>query len=97
MTDSGQHPVAPSTANNLPTVQEFSANKIAVGGCGILIGSLGSYKPILGLRSSGIVMLLVSVLACGVVSLVMSVIGLIEDIIYLSKIDEDFYQSYASE
>ena len=97
MTESDQHQVVPGAANNLPTAQEFSGNKIAAGVCGILIGSLGIHKFILGLTTPGIIMLLVSVLTCGVRGLVMSVIGLIEGIIYLSKTDEDFYQSYAIE
>lgn len=46
-------------------------------------------------------MLLVSLvgLVCtmGIATLVMSVIGLVEGIIYLSKSDEDFYQTYAVE
>ena len=97
MTESDQHQDVPGEANNLPTVREFSSNKIAAGVCGILIGSLGIHKFILGLTTPGIIMLLVSVLTCGVGGLVMSVIGLIEGIIYLSKTDEDFYQSYAIE
>ena len=78
-------------------MREFSGNKIAAGVCGILIGSLGIHKFILGLTTPGIIMLLVSILTCGVGGLVMSVIGLIEGIIYLSKTDEDFYQTYAIE
>ena len=97
MTESDQHQIVPGETNNLPTIREFSGNKIAAGVCGILIGSLGIHKFILGLTTPGIIMLLVSVLTCGVGGLAMSVIGLIEGIIYLSKTDEDFYQSYAIE
>jgi len=39
-------------------------------------------------------MLLVSVLTCGIGAIPMSAIGLIEGIIYLSKSDEDFYDTY---
>lgn len=46
-------------------------------------------------------MLLVSLVGgictMGISTLVMSVIGLVEGIIYLSKSDEDFYQTYAVE
>ena len=97
MTESDQDQVVPGDANNLPTIRDFSNNKIAAGVCGILIGSLGIHKLILGLTTTGIIMLLVSILTCGMGGLVMSVIGLIEGIIYLSKTDEDFYQTYAIE
>ena len=97
MNDFDQNQIAPSDANNLPTMREFSSNKIAAGVCGILIGSLGIHKFILGLTTPGIIMVLVSVLTCGVGGLVMSVIGFIEGIIYLSQTDEDFYQTYAIE
>ena len=42
-------------------------------------------------------MLLVSLLTCGIGSIPMSLIGLVEGIIYLTKSDEDFYQLYAVE
>ena len=97
MTESNQHQVAPSDEKNPPTIRDFSSNKVAAGVCGILIGSLGIHKLILGLTTPGIIMLLVSILTCGVGGLVMSVIGFIEGIIYLSKTDEYFYQTYAIE
>ena len=39
-------------------------------------------------------MLLVSLLTCGFGAAPMSVIGIIEGIIYLTKSDEEFYQTY---
>ena len=68
--------------------------RIAAGICGILIGALGIHKFVLGLNTAGTIMLLVSVLTCGIGAIPMHVIGLIEGIIYLSKSDEDFYQTY---
>ena len=79
------------------TVQSFASKKIAAGICGILLGSLGIHKFILGMTTPGIIMLLVTVLTCGVGGAVMGVIGLIEGIIYLTKTDEEFYQLYAIE
>ena len=84
-----------------PHVRDFVSKKTAAGVCGILLGGLGIHKFILGLTSAGVIMLLVSLvgLVCtmGISTLVMSVIGLVEGIIYLSKSDEDFYQTYAVE
>src|SRR5690348_4522279 len=60
-----------------------ASNKIAAGVCGILIGSLGVHKFILGYTGAGLIMLLVTVLTCGFGGIVMHLIGLIEGIIYL--------------
>jgi len=75
-------------------MQDFAGKKIAAGICGILLGSLGIHKFILGLTTPGIIMLLVTLLTCGIGGLVMHVIGLIEGIIYLTKSDEEFYDLY---
>ena len=79
------------------SVQAFAGKKIAAGICGILLGSLGVHKFILGMNTPGLIMLLVSLLTCGIGSIPMSLIGLVEGIIYLTKSDEDFYQLYAVE
>ena len=56
----GQYP-------STPRFDAAAANsqKIAAGICGILIGSLGVHKFILGMTGPGLVMLLVSILSCG--------------------------------
>jgi len=77
-----------------PAVQEFASKKIAAGICGILLGSLGIHKFVLGFSKEGIIMLLVTLLTCGFGGIVMYPIGLIEGIIYLTKSDEEFYQTY---
>ena len=64
--------------------------KIAAGICGILLGGLGVHKFILGYTKEGIIQLVVSVLTCGLGS----IIGLIEGIIYLTKSDEEFVATY---
>ena len=71
-----------------------AANKIAAGVCGILLGSLGVHKFILGYTGAGLIMLLVTILTCGVGGIVMHVIGLIEGIIYLTKTDPEFVRIY---
>lgn len=77
-----------------PAVGSRASNKVAAGICGILLGSLGVHKFILGYTAAGLIMLLVSVLSCFMLAPIMSIIGLIEGIIYLSKSDEDFVRTY---
>jgi len=77
-----------------PTTASRASNKIAAGICGILLGSLGIHKFILGYTGAGLIMLLVSVLSCFILSPVMHLIGLIEGIIYLCKSDEEFVRIY---
>lgn len=73
---------------------DANSKKVAAGICGILLGSLGIHKFIIGYTTEGLVMLLVSVLTCGFGAFVMGVIGLIEGIIYLTKSDDEFYEIY---
>lgn len=77
---------------------EVANKKLAAGICGILVGSLGIHKFILGMTTPAVIMLVVSlvggILTCGVASMVMWGIGLAEGIIYLTKSDQDFYQTY---
>ena len=81
-----------------PVLSTVNSNRIAAGICGIVLGGLGVHKFILGMNGPGIAMLLISVvgwfLTCGMASMVMGVIGLIEGIIYLTRTDEQFYQDY---
>jgi hypothetical protein len=48
----------------------------------------------MGYTNAGIIMLLVSLLTCGIGGIVMHIFGLIEGIIYLTKSDEEFYRMY---
>jgi TM2 domain-containing membrane protein YozV len=77
--------------------ESFAGKKVAAGICGILLGSLGIHKFILGLTTPGIIMLLVSLLTCGIGAIPMGIIGLVEGIIYLTKSDEEFYRLYGVE
>jgi len=73
-------------------------SKVAAGLLGIFLGSLGIHKFYLGYTSPGVIMLLVSLvggaITCGVATGVMSIIGLIEGIVYLVKSDADFHRIY---
>jgi TM2 domain-containing membrane protein YozV len=71
-----------------------SEKKIICGIFGILLGWLGIHKFILGYTKEGLIMLLVSVLTCGFAATIVWIIGLIEGIIYLTKTDEDFVNTY---
>ena len=77
-----------------PAVAAKASNKLAAGICGILLGGFGIHKFILGYSQAGLIMLLVSVLTCGLAYGVMHIIGLIEGIIYLVKSDEEFVRLY---
>jgi TM2 domain-containing membrane protein YozV len=68
--------------------------KVVAGILGIVVGGFGIHKFILGYQREGIIMLLVSVLSCGMLAGVMHVIGIVEGIIYLTKSDEDFVRTY---
>ena len=94
-----QAPPAPGQFAPTPVFNAGQANsqKIAAGICGILIGSLGVHKFVLGMTGPGLVMLLVSVCTCGAAWPIMHIIGIIEGIIYLTKSDEQFYQTYMVE
>ncbi|HEY9646954.1 MAG TPA: TM2 domain-containing protein [Chroococcidiopsis sp.] len=96
-------PPSDFTPPSSPTPPSNPADKkIAAGICGILLGGLGIHKFILGYQNEGIIMLAVSlggtVLGCLVLPLfgtaAMWIIGLVEGIIYLTKTDEEFTNTY---
>ena len=68
--------------------------KLAAGILGILIGGLGVHKFILGYKTEGLIMLLGTLLTCGVAAAVFGPIGLVEGILYLVKSDEEFVRTY---
>jgi TM2 domain-containing membrane protein YozV len=77
--------------------EDVGSKKMVAGILAILLNSLGIHKFYLGMTGAGLTMLLVTVLTCGIGGMVMGVIGIIEGIIYLTKSDEDFYQTYVVE
>jgi TM2 domain-containing membrane protein YozV len=76
---------------------DYSSKKIAAGICAILLGALGIHKFILGYTTEGLIMLLVTILTCGFGGAVMGIVGLVEGIIYLTKTDEEFLNTYIVE
>ena len=64
--------------------------KILAGILAIVIGSLGIHKFILGYTQEGIIQIVITIVTCGIGG----IIPLIEGIIYLTKSDDEFYQTY---
>lgn len=67
--------------------------KVLCGVLAIVFGGLGIHRFILGDTKGGILRIVVTLVTCGVGS----VVGLIEGIIYLTKSDEEFVQTYIVE
>ena len=64
--------------------------KVLVGVLALLFGSLGVHKFILGYTKEGVIQLIASFVTCGLAG----IIPFIEGIIYLTKSDEEFYNTY---
>jgi len=71
-----------------------ASKKMAAGICGILVGAFGVHKFILGYTQEGVIMLCVSLLTCGLGAPFMSILGLVEGIMYLTKTDDEFVSTY---
>ncbi|MBD0823154.1 TM2 domain-containing protein [Aestuariibaculum marinum] len=69
---------------------ESDNKKVLAGILAILLGYLGIHKFVLGYTKEGIIQLIASVVTCGIAS----IIPFIEGIIYLTKSDDDFYNTY---
>lgn len=101
-------PYSPPAPYGYPPQQNWQAmgadKKIAAGICGILLGSFGVHKFILGYTTEGVIMLgmwiaafAIAMITCGLgVPLVFipQVIGIVEGIMYLTKSDEEFVRTY---
>jgi TM2 domain-containing membrane protein YozV len=76
--------------------------KIISGILAIILGSLGIHKYVLGYNKEGTIMLVITLIgvatSCLVVGIflysAMGLIGFIEGIIYLTKSDDEFYETY---
>ena len=74
-----------------------SEKKMVSGILAILLGALGIHKFYLGYQKEGIIMLVVSVVGsplCGIPTAIVGIVGLIEGIIYLTKTDQEFVDTY---
>lgn len=85
-----------------PYLQDANGKKILAGVLAIVLGHLGIHKFVLGYNNEGIIMLVLGLLgyvtACLIIGyfilLAVGVIGLIEGIIYLTRTDQDFFNTY---
>ena len=64
--------------------------KVLAGVLAIWLGSIGVHKFILGYTKEGVIQIVLTFVTCGLGS----IIPLIEGIIYLTKSDEEFYNTY---
>ena len=59
---------------------------------GIFLGGFGVHKFVLGYNKEGIIQIVVTLVTCGFAS----IIGLIEGIIYITKSDQEFVDTYVN-
>jgi TM2 domain-containing membrane protein YozV len=76
-----------------PEYQRFVGKKTGAGVVALLLGTLGIHKFMLGLTTGGVMMLLLFFLVVPIP--VLSIVALIEGVIYLTKSDEQFFRDYA--
>tara|TARA_R110000868_G_C10847909_1_gene760571 strand:- start:1023 stop:1304 length:282 start_codon:yes stop_codon:yes gene_type:complete len=76
---------------NNPQPVEEDNKRLAAGLLAILLGPFGIHKFLLGYTSEGIIWLVISLFTLGSVT---GLLGVIEGVIYLTKSDEEFYQTY---
>ena len=73
-----------------------ASKKVAAGICAILLGGFGVHKFILGYTTEGIILLAATLLTCGLGAMVTSIIGIAEGVIYLTKSDDEFVNTYVN-
>lgn len=73
--------------------EDVANTKMVSGLLGILLGGLAIHKFYLGFTGTAVIQLVISIFTCGLGGW----LGIIEGIIYLTKSDEDFYQTYIVE
>lgn len=69
-----------------------SANRTTLGIIAIFLGGFGIHRFMLGDTTGGILRIVITAVTCGFGS----IIGLIEGIIYLTKTDAEFEQTYVT-
>ena len=78
--------------------QPQKTDRTTAGLLAILLGALGIHKFLMGYQQQGIIMISISlgagVLTCGIASIVIHIIAIIEGIIYFCMSDEEFNRTY---
>lgn len=101
---------AKSTANEFKegwnqTTNKGDNKKVLAGILGIIVGGLGIHKFVLGYNKEGFILLGLFLISFPLMCIIIGaftiyipcLIGFIEGIIYLTKSDEEFYQTYQVE
>lgn len=90
-------PVEPAATSTPTYPKEQTDKKLIAGILGILLGTFGVHKFYLGYTTPAIIMLVVGLggfFLCGIPSMVVWVIGIIEGVLYLTKTDDEFVSTY---
>ncbi|MDR0811967.1 MAG: TM2 domain-containing protein [Paludibacter sp.] len=74
--------------------QPQESKRVIAGVLAIIFGSLGIHKFVLGYTAQGLILLGVAIVTFGIATAVTSIIGIIEGIVYLTKSDAEFVQTY---
>ena len=82
------------TPNTGPITSDEKSKKLIAGLLAIFLGSLGIHKFFLGYTKEGAITLGITVITCFMASPITGIIALIEGILYLTKSDEEFVQTY---
>jgi len=86
--------IVDENGNRQPQFTTQESKRVLTGVFGILFGALGIHKFILGYTKQGVIMLVLTIITFGILGGLMGLIGLIEGIIYLTKSDEEFVETY---
>lgn len=85
-------------ADNAKEVFGQDNKKLLAGLLAIFLGGFGIHKFILGYNKEGIILLVATIIlgaiTCGLAAWVAWVVTIIEGVIYLTKSDEEFYNTY---
>jgi len=81
--------ITDENGNALPKSNEES-KRIVAGVLAIVLGGFAVHKFILGYTKTGIIQVILTFATCGLVG----ILSLIEGIIYLTKTDEEFINTY---
>lgn len=92
----GQNPYGnqPFSPHPIKGSSSSSVEKIPAALLAILLGSLGIHKFYMGYKTEGIIMLAVSLLTFGIGMFAMTVVSIIEGVLYISMPDERFNEVY---
>lgn len=85
-----QPPVPAGGGYGLPRRDLTESKKTTAGILALILGGLGVHKFYLGYTGAGVLQILITLLTCGIGS----VLGLAEGVIYLTKTDEEFVTTY---